>query len=191
MQQEEILIGLIFITYPVVLLSNYYCYRRFPSERWPMVLLATLTWWGPITGLGWLLWSIPAWFVVTQLLCLVSAFFATMTLKFVWYRRAAFRANDIHLMLWQKGTLGGVEHSLEQQAEHIQQALRDKQEIEKFLRRVQERQATLNTAIQQTDLYRRICQQILDDLAENVASCYLSGTEKQGATPDAYEDEGI
>jgi len=192
--QKEVLIGLLaVIIYPTVLLSNYYCYHHFPRERWPMVLLATLTWWGPIAGLGWLLWNIPAWFLGAQLLCLVSAFFATMTLKFVWYRQAAFKANDFQVVLWQREMLN-VGYSLDQQAEHIQQALRDKHEIEKFLRKAQERQITLNTAIRQTDLYRQICQQILDDLAQNITSCYLSkpGEQEQKAGgADAREEESL
>lgn len=193
----EALIGLlIIIICPAVLLSNWTFYQKSPQERWPMVLVATAIWWGPITGLGWLLWDIPAWFAGAQLLCLVSAFFATMTLKFLWYRRAAFKAQSPQLVLWQREMLDDIGYSLSQQAQHVQQASKDRLELKGLLHRMQERQAALDEAIRQTELYRQISQQTLDDFMEGVMSCYLARKHEVQANmnkgrADDFNEEGI
>lgn len=190
--QKEILVGLLaFVIYPIVLLSNYLCYRHFPEERWPMVLLATLTWWGPITGLGWLLWDIPVWFAGAQSLCLVSAFFATMSLKFLWYRGAVLKkGGSPQLILWQREMLHDAKYSLDRQALHIDAILKDRREMDSLLHRMKERQATLDQSLRQTELYRQISQQTLDDFMGGIASCYLARKQKVEASNVKSDHDG-
>lgn len=189
MAQQEIivLIALVMVTYPVVLLSNFFFYQKCPRERWPMVLTATIAWWGPVTLLGWVWDTIPAWFVGAQLLCLTAAFLATMTLKLFQYRKAAFKAQGAQLVPWQKEMLADVDYSLDQQAKHIQLAIADRLELEKLLRRAEERQRALDEAIQQMQLYGKISQQTLDDFGDGLVRCYLA--RRQQVEEDALREE--
>lgn len=187
MQRGVILGGLVVFVYLIVLLSNFWFYRRFPRERWPMVMAATSVWWGPVTGLG-LLWGlVPLWFAGVQLGCLVSAFLATMTLKLLQYRSVAFRSEKPHLAPWQTEMLADVEYSLDRGVQHIDSAIANHEELAGLWWSVQQHQAALDEAIRQMKLYLAISQQTLDDFRGGVVSSYLA--RKQDAEADMVREE--
>jgi hypothetical protein len=151
-----------------------------------MVMAATAIWWVPVTGLG--LWfRVPSWqLVVAQLGCLAAAFLATMGLKFFWYRKVAF-GERADLPLWQRETLQDVGYTVGRQVEHIELALRNRQEIGRLFREMQTEADSLEEAIHQLKLFGRIIQQSLADFEDGVVSSYL--TRKQQAETEMVREE--